>query len=188
MAPVERQRKLPDLHGGQRKLPDFHLHALRLEGQGSRLFFQHVVDPYSVLRDSSERVLDALYPRTLEHAETEIPPIRTISLLLAEIDGVAYTKGSDLDNDHKEIVLSTKYLESVYENSGKDSKRLKHEIEGVLTHEIVHVFQYDGEGSLPGGVIEGIADWVRNEAHLGPPHWTEAPGAHEKWDAGYQTT
>jgi len=53
---------------------------------------------------------------------------------------------------------------------------------------MVHVEQFNGLGSAPGGLIEGIADWVRNENHLDPPHWKEGPGEDENWDAGYQTT
>ncbi|KAI5300161.1 hypothetical protein KEM56_002679 [Ascosphaera pollenicola] len=43
----------------------------------------------------------------------------------------------------------------------------------------------------PGGLIEGIADFVRLKASLAPAHWhrpTRASEAGEKWDAGYQTT
>ena len=40
--------------------------------------------------------------------------------------------------------------------------------------------------TCPGGLIEGIADWVRLRAGLGAKHWKqEADG---KWDAGYQHT
>lgn len=57
---------------------------------------------------------------------------------------------------------------------------------GVLTHEMVHCYQYNAFGTCPGGLIEGIADWVRLNANLSPPHWKkEATG---KWDAGYQHT
>ncbi|GAA5962212.1 hypothetical protein JCM3765_003900 [Sporobolomyces pararoseus] len=175
MAPVERVRSLPD----------FHLHAIRLNERGSQLVFAHV-NIYKVLKESSERVLESLYPVSLAH--TRIPAIRSISLFLKQQDGVAETHSSELDEEHKEIVLSTSYLEAVYAQSGGNSQRLISEIEGVLTHELVHVFQYNGSGSLPGGVVEGIADWVRKCHGLGPPHWREKPSAGEPWDVGYQTT
>jgi hypothetical protein len=41
---------------------------------------------------------------------------------------------------------------------------------------------------LPGGVVEGVADWIREMNNLGPPHWHEGPSQDEIWDAGYQTT
>jgi hypothetical protein len=94
--------------------------------------------------------------------------------------GVAYTTGSDLDSDHKEIHFSLDYI------NGISVSRKADEILGVLTHEMVHCYQYDAFGTCPGGLVEGIADWVRLNANLSPPHWKkEASG---NWDAGYQHT
>ena len=75
------------------------------------------------------------------------------------------TPKTDLDDDHKEIHFSLDYIHS------QPSSRLTPEITGVLTHELVHCFQYDAEHSCPGGLIEGIADWVRLKCDLSPPHW-----------------
>lgn len=94
--------------------------------------------------------------------------------------GVAYTTGSDLDDDHKEIHFSLDYIHQISSNRKTD------EIMGVLTHEMVHCYQYNAFGTCPGGLIEGIADWVRLNADLSPPHWKQE--ASEKWDAGYQQT
>lgn len=96
------------------------------------------------------------------------------------MDGVAYTTGSDLDNDHKEVHFSTRYIAAI----GPD--RVAHEITGVVTHELVHCFQYDAFGTCPGGLIEGVADWVRLNCGLSPPHWKREAGG--KWDGGYQHT
>jgi hypothetical protein len=97
------------------------------------------------------------------------------------MDGVAYTTGSDLDSDHKEIHFSVDYIHRAITASRKAK-----EIMGVLTHEMVHCYQYNAYGTCPGGLIEGIADWVRLNANLSPPHWKkEATG---EWDAGYQHT
>ena len=67
-----------------------------------------------------------------------------------------------------------------------------HEIRGVVTHEAVHAFQHNGHGSCPGGLIEGIADYVRMKAGLGAEHWNPWPATPksrgEKWDEGYQKT
>ena len=46
-------------------------------------------------------------------------------------------------------------------------------------------------GTAPGGLIEGIADFVRLREALGPPHWFGGKGRRDrgdKWDAGYQKT
>lgn len=96
------------------------------------------------------------------------------------MDGVAYTTGSDLDSDHKEIHFSLGYI------NGIAASRKKDEIMGVLTHEMVHCYQYNAFGTCPGGLTEGIADWVRLNADLSPPHWKKETSGN--WDAGYQHT
>lgn len=35
--------------------------------------------------------------------------------------------------------------------------RVRDEFRGVLTHEVVHCFQYNARGTAPGGLIEGVA-------------------------------
>ena len=94
--------------------------------------------------------------------------------------GVAYTTGSDIDDDHKEIHFSLDYIKDIA------SERQQQEIQGVLVHEMVHCWQWNGLGTCPGGLIEGIADFVRLKAGLSPPHWKKEAGG--EWDAGYQHT
>lgn len=92
--------------------------------------------------------------------------------------GVAYTTGMELDNDHKEIHLSLDYIAKV------DSTRVRDEIEGVITHELVHCLQYTN--GCPEGLVEGVADWVRLRCGLAPPHWKRDVSG--KWNRGYQNT
>ncbi|KAJ4353649.1 uncharacterized protein N0V89_005379 [Didymosphaeria variabile] len=97
-----------------------------------------------------------------------------------DANGVAYTTGRDIDEDHKEIHLSTDYINHVPES------RQKEEIQGVIVHEMVHCWQHNALGTAPGGLIEGIADWVRLKAGFAPPHWKRT--ADGDWDAGYERT
>jgi hypothetical protein len=94
--------------------------------------------------------------------------------------GVAYTTGLDIDDDHKEIHLSTDYINSVPDG------RKKEEMQGVIVHEMVHCWQHSALGTAPGGLIEGIADWVRLKAGFAPPHWKRRGDS--EWDAGYERT
>lgn len=59
--------------------------------------------------------------------------------------GVAHTFGTET---HKTIHFSLDHIER---------SASKHEIMGVLVHEVVHCYQYDANGTAPGGLIEGFA-------------------------------
>lgn len=63
------------------------------------------------------------------------------------MDGVAYAHG---DAEHKHIHFSLDYIE-------KSAHRARDEVLGVLTHEVVHCYQYDAQGTCPSGLTEGIA-------------------------------
>lgn len=86
------------------------------------------------------------------------------------MDGVAYTTGSHTQVSC--IIMACTQLERTIANRTslaqkeihfsldhiKNSEsRAKAEIEGVLTHEVVHCYQYNAKGTAPGGFIEGIA-------------------------------
>lgn len=92
------------------------------------------------------------------------------------MDGIAHTTGT---RTHKEIHLSLDYVLQA-------RARAADEIAGVLVHEAVHCVQHTARGTCPGGLVEGIADFVRLRAGCAPPHWMcSADGA---WDAGYERT
>ncbi|KAM0939516.1 hypothetical protein DsansV1_C20g0164101 [Dioscorea sansibarensis] len=99
--------------------------------------------------------------------------VQVITLVIEDIDGVAYTSSNN-------IHVSARYIDS-YQGD------VKTEITGVLYHETVHVWQWNGQGAAPGGLIEGIADYVRLKANLAPSHWVQ-PGQGDRWDQGYDVT
>lgn len=92
------------------------------------------------------------------------------------MEGVAHTFGTQ---SHKEIHFSLDHIVNC-------KKRAREEIMGVLVHEVVHCYQYNALDTCPGGLVEGIADFVRLHEGLEPPHWKRAHTG--EWDAGYQTT
>lgn len=96
---------------------------------------------------------------------------------------LAYTTGSELDDDHKEIHFSLDYIKKI---PPEPENRQRDEIQGVLVHEMVHCWQWNGHGTAPSGLIEGIADFVRLKAGLAPPHWKKEKS--KEWDEGYQHT
>ncbi|CAH0015354.1 unnamed protein product [Clonostachys rhizophaga] len=174
MSPIPKQAG----DGSGFAVPKIRLEIRNLSDAGASSFLR-AVHATDLLTSATRNVLRWLYA-TPSSPTTTVPPTRSVTLILRDMDGVAYTTGSDLDNDHKEVHFSTKYIAAI----GPD--RVAHEITGVVTHELVHCFQYDAFGTCPGGLIEGVADWVRLNCGLSPPHWKREAGG--KWDGGYQHT
>ncbi|KAI9663216.1 MAG: hypothetical protein M1821_008264 [Bathelium mastoideum] len=154
--------------------PLYRLEITNLTHPGATAFLSNI-DVANVLSDAVTNVIAKLYPTA-----SPIPPVRSITLILRPEGGVANTQGLDYDDEHKRITFSTEYIRHV------GSSRVKAEIVGVITHEMVHCWQWAAQGTAPGGLIEGIADWVRLRCHLAPPHWKQS--ADGDWDAGYQHT
>jgi len=159
-------------------LPTLRLEIRDLTHPGTKAFLSSVIASTAQER-AARKVLELLYISP-NNSTTEVPGTRSVTLILRSMDGVAYTTGSDLDDDHKEIHLSLEYIDSI------SKARQADEILGVLTHEMVHCYQYNGNHTCPGGLIEGIADWVRLRANLAPPHWSRSGSG--DWDAGYDRT
>ncbi|KAI8532734.1 hypothetical protein RHMOL_Rhmol11G0236600 [Rhododendron molle] len=65
----------------------------------------------------------------------------------------------------------------------KYTGNVKTEITGVMIHEMTHVWQWNGNGQTPRGLIEGIADFVRLKAGYAPGHWVK-PRKGDRWDQG----
>ncbi|XP_059448130.1 uncharacterized protein LOC132179419 [Corylus avellana] len=99
--------------------------------------------------------------------------VQKVSLFIDDMDGVAYASNN-------EIHVSARYINGY-------SGDVKGEITGVLYHEMTHIWQWNGNGLTPGGLIEGIADFVRLKAVYAPSHWVQ-PGQGDRWDQGYDVT
>ncbi|KAL3651710.1 hypothetical protein CASFOL_004712 [Castilleja foliolosa] len=99
--------------------------------------------------------------------------IQTVSLFVDDMDGVAYASGD-------QIHVSARYIIQPGD--------VKLGFTGVLYHEMAHVWQWFGNGQqVPGGLIEGIADYVRLKADYAASHWV-SPGQGDRWDQGYDVT
>ncbi len=223
-------------------LPKLRLHLDDLAHAGTSVFLS-AVDASTVLASSTQSVLRTLYgtpppppppPPTPGSSSSSNnsssssssssdddtappPPTRSVTLILRDMGGVAYTTGTDLDADHKEIHLSLRHVGAQQSagagardnnnnnnnnnNSspgdrgrgrgrGRDLEAARREITGVLVHELVHCFQHDGGGTCPGGLVEGVADFVRLRCGLAAAHWDARPDRSPaaRWDAGYERT
>ncbi|EJU03372.1 BSP-domain-containing protein [Dacryopinax primogenitus] len=148
-------------------LPEF---AFDSNGTSPNVITDVLPDPTSYLQRASAFIL-----AYLESAKD--PPKPKVTLKLSRENGIAVTSGG-------EMTLFIPYFANHSKNHTPDE--VLHEVLGVILHELVHVYQHDGHHTVPGGVIEGIADFHRLRANLGPPHWKRARGG--KWDAGYERT
>ena len=99
--------------------------------------------------------------------------VQKVTLVIENTDGVAYAENG-------EIHVNANYI-------GNYSGDVKREFTGVLYHEMTHIWQWNGNGQTPGGLIEGIADFVRLKADYAPSHWVQ-PGQGDDWDQGYDVT
>ncbi|KAI9127999.1 hypothetical protein K1719_000992 [Acacia pycnantha] len=108
--------------------------------------------------------------------------------------------------DRKNVATVTLTVESVVEVNGQKviaatsndmihvgadfiegiSGDIKTDFNGVLYHEMVHVWQWFGTNTNM-GLIEGIADFVRLKSGYVPSHWVQ-PGGGDRWDQGYDVT
>jgi hypothetical protein len=159
--------------------PGLRLEMRNLEHPGAHQFLS-AVNASTIIEKAVDNVLRLLYNSPADHT-TNAPPTRSVTVILRDMDGVAYTTRSELDNDHKEIHFSLRYISGIQPPS-----RAAHEIAGILTHELVHCHQWNAKDTCPGGIIEGVADWVRLNCALSPPHWKRSfEGA---WDRGYEHT
>ncbi|KAI2617018.1 BSP-domain-containing protein [Hypomontagnella submonticulosa] len=175
------------------ELPRLRLHVQDIGHPGASIFLSSV-SAATILQHGVQAIHKHLYTGPLSPSpdpystssshltRLQPPPTRSVTLVLRSMDGVAYTTGTDLDNDHKEIHFALPYIGRISPPS-----RYLAEITGVVVHELVHCYQWNGQGTAPGGLIEGVADWVRLRSNLAPPHWnrSEAPA---RWDVGYQGT
>ena len=117
---------------------------------------------------------DFIWKLFQQNSDADRKNVAKVSLFIDDMDGVAYASNN-------EIHVSARYINGY-------SGNVKTEITGVLYHESTHIWQWNGNGqSTPGGLIEGIADYVRLKAGYAPSHWVK-PGQGDRWDQGYDVT
>jgi hypothetical protein len=108
--------------------PPFHLKIESLLAPGASRFF--LLSLPRTIERAFHTINSTLYPRP----DTIAPKIRSVTLVLRAFEGVAHTHGHRLDEMHKQIHLSTDYLSKI----GRTDSAFIHEVEGVITHEMVH--------------------------------------------------
>jgi hypothetical protein len=129
---------VPETRTDTPELPAIHLRIHPITHEGAKSFTKNLPDIGSVLEDAVHTCWNQLY-----NSESHLLPrdVRSITLYVRPMGGVAYTTGSWLDGEIKEIHLSADYVK------GQSKERVRDEIRGVLVHEMVHVWQNNGISS-----------------------------------------
>ncbi|KAL6525934.1 hypothetical protein OROHE_015458 [Orobanche hederae] len=58
----------------------------------------------------------------------------------------------------------------------------------LMYHEMTHIFQWSGRGTAPGGLTEGVADYIMVKSNYYDPSSYTKPGEGNTWDEGYGVT
>ncbi|KAI9127526.1 hypothetical protein K1719_000519 [Acacia pycnantha] len=153
------------------KAVDYTVTNTALNTPGGRAFRDKIGDAYA--RRTLDSATKFIWRIFQQNSPADRKNVQKVSLFVDDMDGVAFTSNN-------EIHLSARYV-------GSYSGDVKKEVTGVLYHEMTHVWQWNGNGRANGGLIEGIADYVRLKAGLAPSHWVK-PGQGDRWDQGYDVT
>ncbi|KAK6137010.1 hypothetical protein DH2020_029245 [Rehmannia glutinosa] len=109
-----------------------------------------------------------------QYNETDRKNVEIVRVFIQQYNGAeAITYGESIN-------VSSIYLEGYKGN-------VKWEYTSLLHHEMTHVFQWNGEGRAPVGLIEGMADYMILKSNYYPIGFAK-PGQGERWDQGYDFT
>lgn len=116
-------------------LPAIHLRIHPITHEGAETFTRNAPDIGAVLKEAVHSCWKLLY-----NNEAHLLPrdIRSITIYVRPMGGVAYTTGNWMDGQNKEIHFNADYIRD------QSKERARDEIRGVLVHEMVHVWQNDG--------------------------------------------
>ncbi|KAF8590708.1 BSP-domain-containing protein [Ramaria rubella] len=171
-------------------IPRFDYPPADHSASGIDLFHKYIPYPINELHSAAISIFNILYPDSDFKPKNVKSPVK---LIMRDMEGVAHAansmsysgelRGQSFSNvfHGSDFVFSTKYLGGLEHHSDP-----AFEIRGIILHELTHTFQFSAENT-PGGLIEGIADFVRLRGEHGAKHWAESPVG-KKWDQGYETT
>ncbi|KAL8553381.1 hypothetical protein ACS0TY_001890 [Phlomoides rotata] len=103
--------------------------------------------------------------------------VTVLNVYISDFEGYAYKNGDNIN-------ISGSALNNFYFPRSNS----KFYFTSMLYHEMTHVFQWHGEFTAPGGLTEGIADYVMVKSGIYEKEKYTKPGTGQKWDEGYGVT
>ncbi|XP_073025050.1 uncharacterized protein [Primulina eburnea] len=106
--------------------------------------------------------------------------VPVLNLFISDIEGpfMAYT---NYDNINFSASAIQKYFPP-----GKASSR--YHFTSIMYHEMTHIFQWSGNRTAPGGLTEGVADYIMVKSKIYDASTYTKPGSGSRWDEGYGVT
>ncbi|XP_076951331.1 uncharacterized protein LOC143624638 [Bidens hawaiensis] len=121
-------------------------------------------------------VNEYLWSTILKQTGDERKPVQTVTVnITANCPGMAVAVGENIS------------ISAIFLRDYKGPMTLTKEFSSLMYHEMTHSFQWNGEGTTPRELVEGIADYTILKKNIFAPGFVP-PGAGDKWDVGYDTT
>ncbi len=148
--------------------------------RGSWVFRNALTDPKDTFRALALEGCKKIY----HNDNDNLVYAPNLTVYLKNFDGIAYKTGS---SPNFQITLSVRWLEDTYNRNGNNLQKVTDDIKGVMSHELIHVYQWGPRvsGAERKGFIEGLADYVRISVGR---HQGSSPRRGGNWKDGYTTT
>ncbi|KAI3660032.1 hypothetical protein MP638_000080 [Amoeboaphelidium occidentale] len=152
------------------------------DADGEGLFIDEILPaPGPFIQKCYQMVIRCLY-----QFPSEVPKLKVLHVTCRTgIDPPAFAQFFRQE-EKANLVLNIRYFKRC------KSEDIMYELSGVLIHELVHVAQYDGDGTAGHAFIEGIADYVRFQVGFPARHWPlfgyRPKMSKRKWNDGYETS
>ncbi|KAK4476998.1 hypothetical protein RD792_016200 [Penstemon davidsonii] len=146
---------------------------------GSR-FDQEIGVPYTL--DIMKTINQFIYKTFEQPDPSDRRPVPVLTVYISDFpDAWGYTNGPNINISAPAIEHFPPGLEQARWN-----------FKSLMYHEMTHIFQWFGtgteNGTAPGGLTEGVADYIKIKSGFYDPDATDKPGSGERWDEGYGVT
>lgn len=100
-----------------------------------------------------------------------------------KINITTLTDGAWGETGDNTVYIDTNAIQNYFPAGGA-----QFEFTSLLYHEMTHIFQWSGQGTAPGGLTEGVAEYVKIKSKYYHPEGYTKPGEGNAWDEGYGVT